>query len=108
LLFSFSARDPYHTCKNHAKPAEPVRNHWHGYCRDDHCDLQHTDRTATLDGWTDRCYTNPMPINQMTLAELANLDSTWVWKDDMMVWEDREHPIAECFAETNADDCSDD
>jgi hypothetical protein len=49
-----------------------------------------------------------MPINQMTLAELANLDSTWVWKDDMMVWEDREHPIAECFAETNADDCSDD
>jgi hypothetical protein len=48
-----------------------------------------------------------------TLLSLADLaadyhDDSWVWKDDMMVWPDTEHPIVEAFAETNSDDCSDD
>jgi hypothetical protein len=50
-----------------------------------------------------------MTITHITLAEMANMnDDSWVWKDDMMVWPDGEHPIAEVFAETNMDDCSDD
>jgi hypothetical protein len=50
-----------------------------------------------------------MTITHLSLAEMANMnDDSWVWKDDMMVWPDNEHPIAEAFAETNSDDLSDD
>ena len=50
-----------------------------------------------------------MTIMHLSLAELANMnDDSWVWKDDMMVWPEQEHPIVEAFAEMNADDCSDD
>ena len=49
-----------------------------------------------------------MTIMHLSLAELANLDVEWIWKDDMMVWPEQEHPITEAFAETNSDDCSDD
>jgi len=73
------------------------------------CDPAHTDHSAGLDGWTDRCYSKPMTITHLSLAEMTNMnDDSWVWKDDMMVWPDDEHPITEAFAETNMDDCSDD
>jgi hypothetical protein len=50
-----------------------------------------------------------MTITHMTLAEMATMnDDSWIWKDDMIVFPENDHPIAECFAETNMDDCSDD
>ena len=50
-----------------------------------------------------------MTIMHLSLAELANMnDDAWIWKDDMMVWPETEHPIVEAFAEANMDDCSDD
>jgi len=62
-----------------------------------------------LDTVTDRRYSDPMTNAKYSLAELsAANDDSWVWKDDMMTWPDTDHPIAECFAETNTDDCSDD
>jgi hypothetical protein len=107
LVFALSLQS---RCKNRANPPEPGFEAWHTTCKKEKiCDACHTDRTATLDGSTDRCYTNPMTIMHLSLAELANMnDDAWIWKDDMMVWPDTEHPIAECFSETNSDDCSDD
>jgi hypothetical protein len=49
-----------------------------------------------------------MTIKHMTLADMAMNDDAWIWKDDMIVFTETEHPIAECFAETNMDDLSDD
>lgn len=62
-----------------------------------------------------------MTIMHLTLAELANAhDDSWFWKDDLITFhpagwdkaettnEDNDHPIAECFAETMQDECSDD
>ena len=69
-----------------------------------------TDRTT--DPLTDQPLTDrmmPMTIMHLSLAELANMnDDAWIWKDDLMVWPEQEHPIVEAFAEMNADDCSDD
>lgn len=44
----------------------------------------------------------------LSLADLTMNDDSWVWKDDMMVWTDREHPIVEAYGETIDDECSDD
>jgi hypothetical protein len=70
-----------------------------------------TDRTTdplTVQPLTDRMM--PMQIKHLSLAEIANThnDDSWIWKDDIMVWPEQEHPIVEAFFEMNADDCSDD
>jgi len=49
-----------------------------------------------------------MDNKYLSLADLTIDDDSWVWKDDMMVWSDREHPIVEAFTESNGEDCSND